>query len=818
MRRNKATFLWMCLVIVAAIVLISHAVAEETKEITCEGQVVDAQKKPLEGAKVSLYVYTQQINSFSYDVRPTKQVTSTSDGGFSFSMLADSDNYVNGYVVAEKEDFALAWSRWNMRKGSMELELELNEPNALTGVVVDENDKSISEAKVRIYMLLRDKQYLSRPFAPTLLSTETDVDGKFTFTNLPPGTTVDFMVEKTGYANINTWTTSARLTYAVGQDDIKLVLPVEAKIEGVVVEKETGKPANGIKLILKDHRNRWIQDAFNSQDGGTFSINSLTPGKYKLEVLPPKAKLADWAAEPVEVMAEKGKTTNDVRIELVKGGVLEVAVTDAINGKPVENAGVTVLNKPGNQNFYGRSGKDGIIRIRLIPGDYFLWDGVYKQDYSIKEGEEPFTIADGKTEHWEYTIFPESKITGIIQDEKDTPLEGATLMAWPFLRQQMVVANTGGKFEVVYDKQNLASGELPTLLLCRYEKDNLAASLEVDKDVRKLDITLKPGIAFIGKVVDPDGNGIKGARLRVSLCKPSLSWPIVPMNPTRDEMTTDEEGRFEIKAIPAGNKYDLSTEAEGYGNKIIEQIDMDNLANNQLDMGNITLAVANLSVSGVVVDENDKPVEGVNVRTYTQSQPYRRAKTDVNGRFVLEGVCAGKIHILAAKLGTELNGSIYADAGMTDVKIVISEEPSRPRYVTKQPVSLVGKHLPELKDLQIELPPIDLDNKRILICFWDMNQRPSRNCILELAKRTKELKDKAVIVVAIQFSAIDDKALTVWMSEHRISFPVGIVQSDVEKTKSAWNVRSLPWLILTDKQHIVRAEGFGISELEQKMR
>jgi hypothetical protein len=34
----------------------------------------------------------------------------------------------------------------------------------------------------------------------------------------------------------------------------------------------------------------------------------------------------------------------------------------------------------------------------------------------------------------------------------------------------------------------------------------------------------------------------------------------------------------------------------------------------------------------------------------------------------------------------------------------------------------------------------------------------------------------------------------------------------------ACGVKSLPWLILTDNEHIVRAEGFGISELEQKMR
>jgi len=50
-----------------------------------------------------------------------------------------------------------------------------------------------------------------------------------------------------------------------------------------------------------------------------------------------------------------------------------------------------------------------------------------------------------------------------------------------------------------------------------------------------------------------------------------------------------------------------------------------------------------------------------------------------------------------------------------------------------------------------------------------------------------------------------------------ISFPVGMIQGDEEKTHIAWGgVRSLPWLILTDRKHIVRATGFSINELDEK--
>ena len=819
MRRNNAMFLWMCLAIVAAIVFVSHAVAAETKEITCTGKVVDAEGQPIKGAKVALYVYSSGINSFSYGMSPTDQFTTGSDGGFSFSVLADDDNYTYGKIVAEREGLSLGWASWNMRKGSVELKIELGQSNALGGVVVDENDRPVSRARVRIHMLLfgegENKQYLTSPVAPTLFTINTDADGKFTFANLPLRTTADFVVEKTGRARINTWTTSFRLNYAVGQTDIKLVLPVEARIEGIVVEKKTGKSTAGIRLVVKE-KNRWVQDAFDPKDDGTFSINSLAPGKYKLEMLPPGTELADWIAEPVEVIAETDKTTSGVRIELIKGGLLEFVVTDAVSGKPLDKVSMSVGNEVCNRS--GLSGKDGIARIRLIPGEYYLF-GAYRQGYSPNKSEDLVVIEDGKTERWEYTLFPESKITGIVRDDRGRPLEGVELIVWPTENKENAFTDAGGKFVITYDIPSFpgpAVDKPELLVLCRYEEGNLAATMNISEDTRVLDVKMKPGVTFTGNVMDPDGKGIEGANIYLKLLRPGWNWSIGPQR--REQAMTDKKGKFEIKAIPAGNKYDLSVKAKGYGIKIIEQIDTDHVANNQLDMGNLTLALANLSISGVVVDDNDKPVAGVNVNTYTQSQPYRRANTDKDGRFVFEGICAGKILILAGKLGTELHGSIYADGGMTDIKIVISEKSSPTRYVPKQPASLVGKPLPELKDIKIKLPSAGLGNKRILICFWDMNQRPSRNCLRQLSERAQELKAKDIVAIAFQSSKIDENTLKQWVKKNNIPFPVGMIEGDSEKIRFTWGVRSLPWLILTDKQSIVRAEGFTLIELDEKLK
>jgi len=167
-------------------------------------------------------------------------------------------------------------------------------------------------------------------------------------------------------------------------------------------------------------------------------------------------------------------------------------------------------------------------------------------------------------------------------------------------------------------------------------------------------------------------------------------------------------------------------------------------------------------------------------------------------------------------MAARLYGNIETEGGATGVQIVISQRSSIP-YQPKRPPSLVGRPLPELKDVKVEIPSSDADGKMILVCFWDMEQRPSRYCVNQLAKQAEQLKQKGIIVVAVQASKVDENKLNDWVKKYNISFPFGMVQGDVEKSRFAWGVRSLPWLILTDRKHIIRSGGFGINDLNEKI-
>ncbi|MHC4624879.1 MAG: TlpA family protein disulfide reductase, partial [Planctomycetota bacterium] len=135
-----------------------------------------------------------------------------------------------------------------------------------------------------------------------------------------------------------------------------------------------------------------------------------------------------------------------------------------------------------------------------------------------------------------------------------------------------------------------------------------------------------------------------------------------------------------------------------------------------------------------------------------------------------------------------------------------------------EPTRLVGKALPEFEGIDIDFDAVGARGKAILVCFWDLNQRPSRHLVRELAEKAGDLEEKGLTVVCVQASQAEAKALNDWVKKYNISFPVGTIKGEAEKTRFNWGVKSLPWLILTDREHVVTAEGFGAAELEEKIK
>jgi gluconolactonase len=130
--------------------------------------------------------------------------------------------------------------------------------------------------------------------------------------------------------------------------------------------------------------------------------------------------------------------------------------------------------------------------------------------------------------------------------------------------------------------------------------------------------------------------------------------------------------------------------------------------------------------------------------------------------------------------------------------------------------SLIGKPLPELGQMGIELPD-DASEKMILVCLWDVQQRPSRNYVKELAKKADDLAKEDVVVACVQVADVEDTVIEEWVKENEIPFAMGRSVAEEGKSTFDWGVKSMPWLILTDRMHIVTSEGFALSDLDEQI-
>jgi len=152
--------------------------------------------------------------------------------------------------------------------------------------------------------------------------------------------------------------------------------------------------------------------------------------------------------------------------------------------------------------------------------------------------------------------------------------------------------------------------------------------------------------------------------------------------------------------------------------------------------------------------------------------------------------------------------NVSLDSGhKTDVEIHI-----------KKPGSLLGEILPSFDSIDVDKQREQLKGKALCMCFFDMNQRPSRHLVQQLAKRAEKLGDRDIAVVLVQVTEIEHETLDEWLTKYKIPFESGIFKGDFEKRKLQWSAKSLPWLILTDQDLIVRAEGFALAELEEKLK
>ncbi|MBN2182383.1 MAG: carboxypeptidase regulatory-like domain-containing protein [Sedimentisphaerales bacterium] len=808
---------WTSLICIIVIVgLVGYSVGQEKEKITCTGKVVDSDGRPISGTKVSLYNLIVFIDTMSFDAELAETTNTNSDGVFNLEAATASSQTDNqAIILAEKEGMALGWLNWNLHQ-NIEVTITLGAPQVLAGKVVDESGKPVVDAEVGISVMLiaagNEPRYTAGKISERLFTRKTDASGSFRFEQIPSDAAAELIVKKAGMGTVSTLDEKAmegmQLQFKAGRTDIEIKLPTEAKIEGTVVEKQTGKPASGVKLMVYQGQKQpftGIEPVTSGQDG-TFTIDALREGRYIVQAIPGKKETEDWVTGTVEVDTEAGQTSSGVKLELTKGGLVEIAVTEEDANTPVEGATVSMQNTASREQSSGVTDANGIVSKRLAPGEYRIIQ-VYKQDFPYERQEKSFIVEDNKTCRVTIRLKGYPKVTGVLRDENGQPVAGAQVKVCPHGRGEMTT-KSDGRYEVRREIAEWAAEAVPYVVARQFER-NLAAAVEIEKDTKIIDIKMTPGVVCTGRIVDVNDKPIENTKVYLTFWSTNYGTSMA-----QQDNKTDSQGRYEIKAVPHHPKYSVTADAEGYGQDYV-RISTEDAENNRYEVKDIALALANLSIAGVVVDIDDKPIENARVFCQGRGQPNKNIQTDKDGKFKIDEVCAGTIRISASKStgNTYISGDTSAEGGQTNIRLVLYDRSSG--SVRREPPSLSGKSLPDLSIFEIGPPLTDIENKAILICFWDMQQRPSRNCIMQLSKSLQELKAKDIEIIAVQASKIEQEKLNEWIKENKISFPLGMIATGEEKVRFNWGVKSLPWLILTDSKHTVTAEGFSVSKLDE---
>jgi hypothetical protein len=154
-----------------------------------------------------------------------------------------------------------------------------------------------------------------------------------------------------------------------------------------------------------------------------------------------------------------------------------------------------------------------------------------------------------------------------------------------------------------------------------------------------------------------------------------------------------------------------------------------------------------------------------------------------------------------------------------DPKFVVDE---KGRVITYDPNASpikVVKTLPDINHFDLKLDSDWAKDKMALLCFWEMGEPNSEQLARALNERQESLTEKGMAVILVEACGATRAKLKSWAEENKVGFPVGSFRErDVKPLRQNWVIERLPWLVLTDKEHVVIAEGFGLNELDDRIR
>ena len=701
------------------------------------------------------------------------------------------------------------------------------ELQTVTGKVVDIKGQPVSKAKVVLYYN-HTRWGMGNRIAE---QTESEADGSFTFKEpLQYGDAKQYPYGRDSYVLM-----ACRPGYAFGwkkidrdqeQPGYEIVL-TEPKSKTITVTDHDGKPLAGARVWPYDvgnhadteplFRDNLFLPTYLSIVGGT----SGADGKAIINNLP--KTLSGFYAE-LKGYAQGLSFSGDRPIRLSKGATVSGTVLTE-DGKPVEGALIKFHTEWMWNFILTRTDSQGKFHLEDLPAegwDMSPWgnsvnaNGIYviaieHKDYTAPETQDRFEAGD-VVEDFAIEAYRGTLIKCRLVDIKtNLPVAGARIYG----------SNESGRIDGRTDADGVLTvrvmsgltsfffGSPPEGFYVLRGQNPPGSRLRFDAQGEEIAATLKsPPIAgrlttVKGKVQLPDGS--PAADIKISTTN-SESYETLTFGGAGGAYTgTGSDGSFELKEVPVGMKLFVYGNTKDYRYvlaEVIENVEDPTILSSPLVMKQGQAADV------LLVDKRDEPCANLSVKVKPVMwdnrlfrADYHDARTDADGRLKINGIIPGMKYYVMDSRAESGPPEIYYN--QTLILIPLEEKLEK---------------ITSFEGIDIAFDIERAKDEMLLLCFFDMNQRPSRNCIIELAGQAEELKEKGLVVAAIQTSKVDKNMLDEWLKENNIPFTMGMIQDNEEQIRFNWSIKSLPWLILTDEEHIVTAIGFSVDELNEKMK
>lgn len=441
------------------------------------------------------------------------------------------------------------------------------------------------------------------------------------------------------------------------------------RLEGQVIDADDA-PVAGATVVISSNPERTT----TTEDDGSFGFDGLVGRPYQVAARAPAG-----VAGPVT--ARLTASSEPVVLKLRPASAVTVEVVDDA-GKPVDGATVE-LRGLDTQVATTRAGTAAIRPV--IPGWYQLaaWAPGFARSYTWLEVQGDSTAA-------RVALRKGAAVAGRVVDDAGAPVAGARVTFggasdWSVQideRRDGQVTGADGKFR--FDA--IAAGSIR--FDARHPDFAPASSSIVTLDgvspVDNVEIVLPSGATISGKVVDDQGAPVASARVRIGVAGAGFV-----SGPPR-QVFSDDAGAFTVRGMP---KRGLEAAAVAdAGASATVPIDA-----SSGDVSGVELVIdVTGAISGVVVDPDGEPIEGIQVSagpdfrsgsgggdfSQWRLRGFPEALTDAGGQFTLSGLAAGQYRIRASRSGGRRGGGgggfggasgtqVSAKAGDKNVKIVL---------------------------------------------------------------------------------------------------------------------------------------------------